>query len=289
MNKGIVWMLHSVEDDSPRTEASELYRNLTLPPARLEELVAAARGRGATFVSMERFLADLADGQEHRNVLVTIDDGLRNIYTTAFPVFRRLNVPFAFFIATDFVEHGFRNCARAEMDGMMIVIDQAMRRGKDFGRLFRRYRRLKRLLPFFDGRRVMDLMFGKGIDYDRYHRETVCSADELRELAASGLCEIGSHTSGHVHLDKLGACAIERNLAASKAKLEAWTGRPCRYFSYPYGHANARAIAAVRRHFDGATKDVVDPPFAVTEANDRYLLPRVICSRDTPLERLVPA
>lgn len=289
MKKGIIWMLHSVENDSPRTQASELYRNLTVPPARLEELVSAARARGATFVSMERFLSDLEDGQEHRNILITIDDGLRNIYTTAFPLLRRLEVPFAFFVATDFIEHGFRTCARAEMDGMMIVLDQAIARGRDFGKLFRRYRRLKRWLPFLDGRRIMTFLFGPGIDFDRYHRETVCSAAELRELAESGWCEIGSHTAGHVHLDRLGARGIERELVSSREKIAAWTGCPCRYLSYPYGHANETAVACVRRTFAAATKDIVTPPFGVTESSDRHLLPRVICSRDTPLERLLPA
>lgn len=286
MNKGVIWMLHGVEPDSPRTEASELYRNLTVPPARLEELIVRTREAGGEFVSMKRLVRDLSDGQAHRDVLISIDDGFRNIYTDAFPLFRRLNVPFVFFVATDFMEYGFRNCPRAEMDGMMIVLDQARARGADFGKLFRRYRRLRRLLPFADGRKVMRLMFGKGIDYERYRRETVCTPEELREMADSGLCEIGSHTDRHVRLD---ACRdVERELVESKRKIREWTGRDCEFFSFPYGHSDGRARELVRRHFKAATADVRHAPFAVTETSDRHLLPRVICCRDTPLESLVP-
>ena len=289
MNKGIVWMLHSVEEDSPRTAASELYANLTLPPARLESLVAEARQHGYTFVSMRRFLSDLADGLEHRNILLTFDDGFRNVYTDAFPLLRRLEVPFVLFVATDFIAHGFRNCARAEMDGMMIVLDQAVRRGADFGKLFRRYRRLRRLLPFWDGRRIMDFMFGTGIDYDRYWHECVCSAAELREMADSGLCEIGSHTDRHVHVDRIGTRRLARELRESKRRIEDWMGRPCEYFSYPYGHADAKSIELIRRHFRGATRDVTVPPYGVSETSDPHLLPRIICTRHATIEGLLPA
>lgn len=279
MKNSVIWMLHSVEDDSPRTAASDLYRNLTVPPARLGEFIRAARDAGREFIS----LSDMLSGRE--GIVITIDDGLRNIYTTAFPLFRRLDVPFAFFVATDLIEHGFRNCPYAQMDGMMILLDHVRSRGGDFGKLFRRYRRYRKLLPFLDGRKVMRFILGYDVDYESYRRENVCTPAELREMADSGICEIGSHTVHHVHMDR--TRNREAELVDSKSAIEAWTGRPCRYFSYPYGHSDARSIELVRRHFEAAVTDVTVPPFKVTESSDRHLLPRIICTRGSSVKELI--
>jgi peptidoglycan/xylan/chitin deacetylase (PgdA/CDA1 family) len=277
MKKGLIWMLHSVEDDSPRTERCEIFRNLTVSPAVLERRIAEARADGWTFVSGAKFLADKRDGAEHRNILVTIDDGFRNIYENAFPLFRRLGVPFVFYVATGIVENGFRICRYAQLDGMIMAIDLAVERGMDPDLCLRRYRRLKRWFPFVDGRRVMEWIFGKGLDFDCFFREAVVSPGELKEMAESGLCEVGSHTVSHVHVER--CRRLERELVASKSKIEEWTGRPCESFSFPYGHCSAKALELVRRHFAWATRDVREPPYETTDASDDHLLPRMIFVR----------
>lgn len=274
MNKGLVWMLHSVEADSPRTANCEIFRNLTISPAALEQKIAAARADGWTFVSGAEFLRHKRDGAEHKDILITIDDGFRNIYTEAYPLFRRLGVPFVFYVATGLIEKGFRVCRYAQLDGMLLAIDEALARGKDPNLCFRMYRRLKRYLPFVDGRRILTWILGRDLPFERYFREAVVSPAELREMVESGLCEVGSHTDTHVHADR--CRALEWELTESKRKIEAWTGRPCESFSYPYGHCNACALDLVRRHFVWATQDVREPPYGVTEASDDHRLPRMI-------------
>ncbi len=278
MTKGRIWMLHSVENDSPRTEKCKIFRSLTVSPACLERKIAAARHEGWTFVSGDRFLADKHDGREHRNILITVDDGFRNIYTEAFPLFSRLNVPFVFYLATGLVERGFRICPYAQLDGMTLAVDTAIAQGKDPDVCFRRYRRLKRYLPFVDGRAIMRMIFGADLDFEGHFRRSVVTSNEVREMSTSGLCEIGAHTVRHVHVDR--AWRLEQELAESKAKIEAWTGRPCRTFSYPYGHYSARALRLVRKHFAWATCDIRKPPFDVMETSDDHLLPRQFIKRD---------
>lgn len=272
MNKGIIWMLHSVESDSNRTADSAIFRRLTVSPEALEAEIVQARAEGWTFVSGSKFLSDKHDGVEHRNVLITIDDGFRNIYTDAFPLFRKLNVPFVFYVSTGLIEQGFRICPYAQLDGLFAICDLARRRGLDPDRCFRRYRRLRRWFPFLDGRWLLSHILGGDVDFDRYFREAVVTPDELREMSDSGLCEVGSHTDRHVHVDR--CWGIERELTVSKRKIEDWTGRSCETFSFPYGHVDARALSFVRRHFTWATRDVHPPADVVTSESDDYLLPR---------------
>jgi peptidoglycan/xylan/chitin deacetylase (PgdA/CDA1 family) len=70
--------------------------------------------------------------------------------------------------------------------------------------------------------------------------------DELRALADAGW-EIGSHTCSHPHLPELREdAALARELADSKARIEAELGRPCTSLAYPYGDVDERVEAATR-------------------------------------------
>ena len=272
MNKGVIWMLHSVESDSARTAASSIFRRLTVSPSMLEAEIVKMRNAGWTFVTAAQFMQNKHDDQEHRNVLITIDDGFRNIYTDAFPLFRKLNVPFVFYVSTGLIEHGFRICQYAQLDGLMAICDLAPMRGLDPDRCFRRYRRFRRWLPFIDGRRLLSFILGGDINFERYLHESVVSPEELKEMSDSGLCEVGSHTDSHIHVDR--CRKIEQELKESKKKIEQWTGRACETFSFPYGHVDDRSLAEVRKIYKWAVRDMHPPHDIVTDASDDYLLPR---------------
>jgi peptidoglycan/xylan/chitin deacetylase (PgdA/CDA1 family) len=68
--------------------------------------------------------------------------------------------------------------------------------------------------------------------------------DEIRALAEAGV-EIGAHTRRHVDLGSLDdPDAMYDEIVGSKRDLEAITGRPVRYFAFPFGlHANLSEAA----------------------------------------------
>lgn len=70
---------------------------------------------------------------------------------------------------------------------------------------------------------------------------------ELRDCHASGRIEIGSHGLMHRDLLTLSPAALEHEVTASKAALEAVIGAPVRAFAYPYGRWGPRERDAVER------------------------------------------
>jgi peptidoglycan/xylan/chitin deacetylase (PgdA/CDA1 family) len=60
------------------------------------------------------------------------------------------------------------------------------------------------------------------------------TAAEAEELLATGM-ELGSHSNLHADLRELADDVLKDDLAASKAGVEAATGRPCRSVAYPFG------------------------------------------------------
>ena len=68
--------------------------------------------------------------------------------------------------------------------------------------------------------------------------------DQIREMAAAGV-ELGAHTRRHVDLGAVrDETQLHEEIAGSKRDLESITGRPVRYFAFPYGlHANLSEAA----------------------------------------------
>jgi peptidoglycan/xylan/chitin deacetylase (PgdA/CDA1 family) len=60
------------------------------------------------------------------------------------------------------------------------------------------------------------------------------SWDEVRSLRAQGF-ELGAHTVTHPHLGRVAGAEAVREIAGSKAQLEAEVGGPILHFAYPFG------------------------------------------------------
>jgi peptidoglycan/xylan/chitin deacetylase (PgdA/CDA1 family) len=107
----------------------------------------------------------------------------------------------------------------------------------------------------------------------RQHR--CLTEDELRELAAGELVEIGAHTLTHPVLADLAPDQQQHEIGGSKRRLEALTGKKISSFAYPYGKKNhytrhtvttvqANGFACACSNFGGL----------VTRSSNRFTLPR---------------
>ena len=101
---GVVFMLHHIcEKDPMRIPTNE---DLKVSPSFLEKIILKYKKGGFDFVSLDR-LYEIATGGDIPSkpfVVFTIDDGYLDNYTNALPIFEKYNVPFAIFVATDFVD-----------------------------------------------------------------------------------------------------------------------------------------------------------------------------------------
>jgi peptidoglycan/xylan/chitin deacetylase (PgdA/CDA1 family) len=97
------------------------------------------------------------------------------------------------------------------------------------------------------------------------------TAAEVRRLIAAGW-EIDSHTLTHPDLTTLPATELRHELVGSRAEIRRRFGQPADFFCYPYGHYDARVVAAVRAAgYRAAT--TTDEGLAV--GRDLYVLKRI--------------
>lgn len=82
------------------------------------------------------------------------------------------------------------------------------------------------------------------IIYSFLDKPNYMTKDEVKEILASNLVEIGSHTMTHPNLTK--AKNAQAEVVDSKSSLEELTGSPVISFAYPYGSNDSKVIELVK-------------------------------------------
>ena len=80
----------------------------------------------------------------------------------------------------------------------------------------------------------------------RFDDPRFLSREQLREMDASGLVEIGGHSSGHCVLTSVDRAEAREQIHANKRDLESVLGHPIASFAYPCGGENDDIVAEVR-------------------------------------------
>jgi peptidoglycan/xylan/chitin deacetylase (PgdA/CDA1 family) len=102
-------------------------------------------------------------------------------------------------------------------------------------------------LPADERRRALDqLRTWAGAPEPGRPSHRTLSVEELLELSASTLVEIGSHTMTHPVLSTLPASLQKREIQQSKAVLEDILGQRVAGFAYPHGASTPETLALVR-------------------------------------------
>jgi peptidoglycan/xylan/chitin deacetylase (PgdA/CDA1 family) len=74
------------------------------------------------------------------------------------------------------------------------------------------------------------------------------TTSEIRELQASGVIDIESHTVHHMDLSKVSSKTADDELHQSAVKLEKLVGHPIKYFCYPSGRRTHRVVSLVKKN-----------------------------------------
>jgi hypothetical protein len=115
------------------------------------------------------------------------------------------------------------------------------------------------------------LWFGVSANGRPDHR--LMTVEELIAISRDGLIDLGAHTVNHPDLATLPSERQRWEIEMSKRQLEAWLGRPVRWFAYPYGSGNSVTRQLVKEAgFEVACSMSLG---FVTDRSDPFWLPRI--------------
>lgn len=179
-------------------------------------------------------------------VALTFDDGYANNHAVALPVLQRFGMRATFFITTAYTDGGLMwndkvieavrasRHASVELDDLglgRLELSSDELRAKAVGTLLGK---LKYLSPEARASAVDAVAARLGAQLPP---RLMLDAGEIRAMHAAGM-EIGAHTVNHPILATLDRATAEREIVASKTRLEGIVGDAVRVFAYPNGRPN---------------------------------------------------
>ncbi len=171
----------------------------------------------------------------HNSCHLTIDDGWKSTYDVIFPVMKKYRIPFTIFVSPEMCEkesnfwyYAYKFCNETDLKNHLI----------DWGFFFPEIHKypLELILKEIPVDEVYDLLNY----YLSKHPEIqiprgFINTKELREMADSGLVEIGAHTLSHPILSGESDQRAKTEISESISRLADIIDRPVTAFAYPNG------------------------------------------------------
>src|SRR3989344_5443824 len=219
-------------------------------PARLRAQIRALKEGGYEFLTCEEVVSRLTSNRPlpEKHATLSFDDGLKDQFTTVFPILQNLGIRGTFFYITCALDGKL-----PPVIGFQILIE-----------LLGAKRLEEEILPkVFQGTPYVDLLDAKRYDatgryvgegsQEQYTREWFMSGNELRVMATADM-EITSHTVSHPALDVTGLADIEQELAVSRRRLmDEVPGAKVHSFGWTFGGKFRPAVQKIAmRHYASA-------------------------------------
>jgi len=243
---GLIFMLHQVCRTPRRTFAPN--RILTLDPDFLEAVIEQVRGAGLDIISIDEMHERLVSGRcMSRFAVFTLDDGYRDTLITAYPVFKRHDVPFTVYVPGKFPG------GEGELWWLALedIIAGRHAISIDLGSGLERfatkttaekwsthdwiYWRLRSISEDRQRAVIRELCARYKYDLAAHCRKLIMSWKELRALAKDRLVTIGAHTEAHFAVAKLSDEQALYEMKTGAEHLESKLGARPLHLSYPYG------------------------------------------------------
>lgn len=248
---GSVIMLHHVRNIN-KAPFSPNY-HLTASPEFLDKLITRLKKKNYDFISMDEVAERLENPDAYKGkrpfICITLDDGYRDNFENAIPIFRRHDVPYMIYVATGMTEGEtplwWDDLERIIAKLSHIYIDMPQGRvGFDISTPAKKNRVYKEVVIHLikdvnenDARRIVaDLAKAHKVDQLNYAREQLMNWSEIHELSKDPLCTIGAHTISHYALNKLTEKQVRYEMEQGRAVIESEIGVAPEHFAYPYGY-----------------------------------------------------
>jgi peptidoglycan/xylan/chitin deacetylase (PgdA/CDA1 family) len=242
--RGFILMYHGVRAGAGMPGSSQNHVPVDLFRRQMAYL--AAHRRVAPLSRLVQWLQEGHDIPDY-TVVLTFDDGYRNIYTQAYPILRHYRLSATVFVTTAFIgthralwqdrlAHAIFCTTHSELaiDGERYPLTTPPERDRAYRRL---RARAKRVDDAKKNRMVDSIVEQLDADLQVDEQEgdwAFLTWQQVSEMDQGGI-DFGSHTENHVILTRVPAEVAEAEVQGAKQLLEERLHRECTLFCYPNG------------------------------------------------------
>jgi peptidoglycan/xylan/chitin deacetylase (PgdA/CDA1 family) len=282
--QGIILALHRLS--STREEGP--LRGLSVSLAEFRASIDLLESCGFEFVSLNEAMARLESARAgSRFAVLTFDDGYVDNFTLLLPELERRKLPAVVYLTSGFIDrtepmwwYGIEHLF--SLNGS---VAHGGRRFTDFSAL---HRTLLGEAPDKLSRSLDALRQRYDIDFNALTARWAMDWGMVRDLAASGLVEIGAHGVMHAPLSRLDDAQALREMQMSADRIARETGRAAVHFAFPFGDRGSvsRRDVALARQAGFATAVTSISGLVRSRHVDRHALRRVVLGGSGMEDRL---
>ncbi len=249
---GVILTLHHVRPARP--DAFQPNRLLEITPRFFEQVLRLIKRKRIDVISLDEMHRRFIAGDfKRRFVVLTFDDGYKDIKEFAYPLLKKYEMPFALYIPTSFpdqlgelwwlaLEAVIARSSRIELpiNGEHRQFDCATvaQKREIYDAV---YGYLRSLTTERELREIVrELCARYMVDMPAICRDLSMTWGEIAEMAEDPLVTIGAHTVSHSMLKKIpDDAAVRAEMEQSRAVLEAALGTRPEHLAYPVGDPTA--------------------------------------------------
>ena len=249
---GYIYMFHMVRSKGDLLAPID---ELRVSPEYFEAFLEAQQKR-LDFISINDINARMSNKQHSAKPfgIITFDDGYADNFTYAYPILKKLNIPFVIYVSAGLVndggtrwnypliiEHIIKMNSELNINGHRYICATEEQKSE----VFRQLKGLLFSLPYAHLQEDFKHLFAEYLSDNVFPCNTL-TWKQIAELSKDPLCTIGSHTMTHCRLTITDIASLQYELGESKSLLEQHIDKPVEHLSYPYGwktDVSAEAIA----------------------------------------------
>lgn len=282
---GAILCLHRVD----RIDPNRLWMNeeLKVSPLYLEHLIIEYLKHHIDVVSLDEALIRTVEGTGKPFVCFTFDDGYKDNYLNAYPIFKKYNLPFCINLATSFPEKTailfwdileeiiLNNSTITLNDGTVYNCNTKELKESAFVSI--REKIFKLPVSSF-GNSLMEMLSNYKFDLYEPARKQALDWSEIIKMKESGLCTFGNHTHSHLSILDTPVEEMIKDIRLCNESYRKNVGDELRYFCFPYGRfdenkqntileqfAFSGLLTLNRKYIDRDTKANCLPRFIIEE------------------------
>jgi peptidoglycan/xylan/chitin deacetylase (PgdA/CDA1 family) len=240
-----IFMLHRVDN----FEEDKLYpnENMKVSPEFLENFIIELKNDGYEFISLDN-LHEILQNQEkvNKKIVFTLDDGYKDNYTKAYPIFKKHNVPFTIYVTTSFPNKTailwWYALEKLIIENIEIKINDknfTCVTNEEKNRVFIEIRELILKLNQKDLLNELNSLFQNyTIDWYKFNDKLCMDWKDIKTLSKNNLCTIAGHTKNHYTFNRLDEKEIIDEIVGANKDIEEKIIKKIEHFAYPFGSIN---------------------------------------------------
>ena len=220
------------------------FNSLIVTPQHFETKIIEYKNNGFEFISISHLHKLLVNDEKLNNkIVLSIDDGYKDTYTNAFPILKKHEIPFTFYISSAFPDK--KICLWWFYLNDLITEEKTL---KLFQSKYYNINTIERKQGLYIKLSKAILNMGSAIpdkfqdmfnvEYqhivDKYKKYLI-DWEEITEMANNEYCTIGAHSENHFGQRFLTSSDIQYELKTNISKLESVTGKKVKHYAYPFG------------------------------------------------------